>query len=107
MIGVAPLAYAQMQAIEQAVTTTGSLEDDVLTAYTRQAVFDTVVGEVKFGERGEWAHPRVVQVQFQNVASNEVGEFKDTGKPVVVAPGEFASGNLIYPFAGASSRASV
>jgi branched-chain amino acid transport system substrate-binding protein len=94
-----------MQVVEQAVTATGSLEDDALTAYTRQATFNTVVGEVKFGERGEWTHPRVVQVQFQNVASHEVSEFKDHSKQVVVAPSEFASGNLIYPFARANSRA--
>jgi branched-chain amino acid transport system substrate-binding protein len=98
---MAPQAYAQMQVVEQAVTTTGSLDDDALIAYTRQATFNTVVGEVKFGERGEWAHPRVVQVQFQNIASNKVSEFKDPSKQVVVAPGEFASGNLIYPYAKA------
>jgi branched-chain amino acid transport system substrate-binding protein len=98
-----PQAYAQLQVIEQAVTTTGSLEDDVLIAYTRQATFNTVVSEVKFGEHGEWTHPRVVQVQFQNVAGNGVSEFKDASKQVVVAPSEFASGNLIYPYAGANS----
>jgi len=32
---MAPQAYAQMQVVEQAVTATGSLEDEVLTAYTR------------------------------------------------------------------------
>ena len=30
---MAPQAYAQMQVVEQAVTATGSLEDEVLTAY--------------------------------------------------------------------------
>ena len=104
---MAPQAYAQLQVVEQAVTATGSLEDEVLTAYTRQATFNTMVGKVKFGERGEWTHPCVVQVQFQNIASNEVSEFKDSSKQVVVAPREFASGNLIYTFAKANNRAPV
>lgn len=98
---MAPQAYAQMQVVEQAVTATGGLDDDALIAYTQQATFTTVVGDAKFGERGEWTHPRVVQVQFQNVASNDISEFKDPGKQVVVAPSEFASGSLIYPYARA------
>jgi branched-chain amino acid transport system substrate-binding protein len=98
---MAPQAYAQLQVLEQAVTATGGLDDTALIAYARQTTFNTVVGEVKFGEHGEWTHPRVVQVQFQNVASHEVSEFKDAGKQVVVAPREFASGNLIYPYARA------
>jgi len=98
---MAPQAYAQLQVLEQAVTATGGLDDEALITHTRQATFNTVVGEVKFGDRGEWMHPRVVQVQFQNVTTNDVSEFKDPSKQVVVAPGEFASGNLIYPYARA------
>jgi hypothetical protein len=48
-----------------------------------------------------------VQVQFQNITSNEVTEFKDPSKQVVVAPREFASGNLIYPFAKVNNRVPV
>ncbi|MEK7954232.1 amino acid ABC transporter substrate-binding protein [Luteolibacter soli] len=98
---MAPQAYAQLQVLEQAVTATGSLDDAALIAYSRNAIFETVVGEVKFGENGEWAHPRVLQVQFQNIARYDLNEFKMPGKQVVVAPDEFASGNLIYPYARA------
>ncbi|WP_459556733.1 amino acid ABC transporter substrate-binding protein [Lacunimicrobium album] len=94
-----PQAYAQLQVLEQAVTATGGLNDAALIAYTRNATFETVLGEVKFGEHGEWAHPRVLQVQFQNIASHDLSEFKTPGKQVVVAPSEFASGTLIYPYA--------
>jgi branched-chain amino acid transport system substrate-binding protein len=99
---MAPQAYAQLQVVEQAVKATGSLDDQALIAYTQRATFRTVVGEVKFGDRGEWSQPRVVQVQFQNVTSNDIGEFKDPGKQVVVAPEAFASGQLIYPYARAN-----
>jgi branched-chain amino acid transport system substrate-binding protein len=95
---MAPQAYAQMQVVEQAVLATGTLEDDALAEYTRQATFDTVVGDVRFGPGGEWAESRVVQVQFQNVKDHSVDQFKDASTQIVVAPGELASGDLIYPY---------
>jgi len=98
---VAPLAYAQMQVLEQAVIATGSLDDAALSAHARGANFNTVMGDVKFGESGEWAMPRVVQVQFQNVLGNTLEQFRGAEKQVVVAPNEFASGTLIYPYAAA------
>src|SRR6202051_3253896 len=52
---VAPLAYAQMQVLEQAVKAVGSLGDAALSDYTRNAIFETLVGKVKFGEGGGWA----------------------------------------------------
>jgi branched-chain amino acid transport system substrate-binding protein len=98
---MAPQAYAQMQVIEQAVTETKSLEDAKLADYIRQATFKTVVGDVKFGKGGEWAESRVVQVQFQNVKSNDVAQFKDMATQVVVTPAAYASGKAIYPYADA------
>jgi branched-chain amino acid transport system substrate-binding protein len=98
---VAPLAYAQMQVIEQAVSATQSLDDDVLARYTREAVFKTVFGEVKFAAGGEWSAPRVLQVQFRNIRSNEIAEFKDARTRTVISPAGLASGDLIYPYAEA------
>ncbi len=97
---MAPQAYAQMQVVEQAITATQGLEDDRLAAYTRQATFKTVVGDVAFGGHGEWTESRVLQVQFQNVKDHGVEQFKDTRTQVVVAPSDWASGDLIYPYAG-------
>jgi branched-chain amino acid transport system substrate-binding protein len=98
---VAPLAYAQLQVLEQAVRAVGSLDDAALSAYTREATFDTVVGNVTFGEGGGWARPRVLTVQFQNIESNSLSEFKKTNTQAVVYPSEFASAGLIYPYASA------
>ena len=67
----------------------------------------TTCKPAKFGERGEWTYPRVVQVQFQNIASNKVSEFKNANKQIVVAPSEFESGNLIYPFARANAPQTI
>lgn len=94
----APLAYAQMQIIEQAVESTASLEDEVLSAYCRTNVFKTVIGEIRFGVGGEWLKPRVLQVQFQNIKNNRVETFRSSRVQVVIAPSAYASGSFLYPF---------
>jgi len=96
---MAPLAYAQMQVLAQAVAVTESLNDEVLAEYCRSNTFETVIGNISFGEGGEWAKPRVVQVQFQNIENNDIETFKDSRVQVVVEPSEYASGSLIYPYA--------
>jgi len=98
---VAPLAYAQLQVLEQAVKAVGSLDDAALAQYTRTATFETVVGKVKFGEGGGWAQPRVLTVQFQNIASNDISEFRKPNTQAVVYPRETASATLIFPYAKA------
>jgi branched-chain amino acid transport system substrate-binding protein len=42
---VAPLAYAQLQVLEQAIRAVGSTDDAALSDYTRKATFDTVFGK--------------------------------------------------------------
>jgi branched-chain amino acid transport system substrate-binding protein len=99
---VAPLAHAQMQQVlEQAIRAVGSTDDAALSDYTRRATFETVVGNVTFGEGGGWAQPRVLTVQFQNIESNNISEFKRPNTQAVVYPPEIASGSVIYPYAKA------
>jgi branched-chain amino acid transport system substrate-binding protein len=95
---MAPWGYAQLQVLQQAVEGTKGLDDGKLGDYIRATTFKTVVGEVKFGARGEWAQSRVLQVQFQNVKGNDVAQFKDISTQVVVAPAEYESGKVIYPY---------
>jgi branched-chain amino acid transport system substrate-binding protein len=93
-----PWAYAQLQVLQQAVEATKSLDDATLGYYIRAHSFKTVVGEVKFGGQGEWEQPRVLQVQYQNIKGHDLAQFKDMSTQVVVAPAEYASGELIYPY---------
>jgi branched-chain amino acid transport system substrate-binding protein len=97
---VAPFAYAQLQVVEQAIRATGGVDDGQLADYTRTATFSTVVGDVKFGRLGEWAMPRVLTVQFRNIGSNRISEFAKSDARVVVAPSEYASGDIVVPFRG-------
>ncbi|MGM4920379.1 amino acid ABC transporter substrate-binding protein [Tardiphaga sp. 813_E8_N1_3] len=98
---MAPLAYAQMQVVAQAVAAVGSLDDALLSTFARTATFNTVMGDVIFGKNGEWAHPRVLQVQFQGIDGHETKQFKDGSKQAVVTPHGLASGKLIFPYADA------
>jgi branched-chain amino acid transport system substrate-binding protein len=100
---VAPLAYAQMQVVAQAVKATGGLDDARLSRYARDTTFDTVMGTVKFGANGEWAEPRVLQVQFQGISGPGVAQFQNGSRQIVVSPPEFTSGELRFPYADALS----
>jgi branched-chain amino acid transport system substrate-binding protein len=95
---VAPMAYAQLQVIEQAIRATGGVDDAALANYTRTATFPTVVGDVRFGRLGEWASPRVLTVQFRNIGSNNASEFAKPDARPVIAPSNYVSGEVIVPF---------
>jgi branched-chain amino acid transport system substrate-binding protein len=93
-----PWAYAQLQVLQQAVEATRTLDDAKLADYIRGHTFTTVVGDVEFDAQGEWAHSRVLQVQYQNIKGHDLAQFKDMSTQVVVAPAEYASGAPIYPY---------
>jgi branched-chain amino acid transport system substrate-binding protein len=93
-----PWAYAQLQVLQQAVEATKTLDDAKLGDYIRAHPFTTVVGEVRFGAEGEWARSRVLQVQYQNIKGHDIAQFTDLSNQVVVAPPEYASGKVIYPY---------
>lgn len=93
-----PYAYAAGQILAEAVTRTKSLDDETLAEYLRKTTFKTVIGPIKFGAGGEWTTPRIICLQFQGVTGNDIGQFTDWKRQVVVYPKEFKSGELIYPF---------
>src|SRR5882757_2649514 len=95
---MAPWGYAQLQVLQQAVEGTKSLDDAKIGDFIRANTFKTVVGDVKFGAKGEWAQSRVLQIQFQNIKGNDVAQFKDISTQVVITPTEYASGKVIYPY---------
>jgi branched-chain amino acid transport system substrate-binding protein len=100
---MAPLAYAQMQVVAETVKATGGVDDASLSAYARGATFHTVMGDIRFGAKGEWAEPRVLQVQFQGISGHEVGQFRNGSRQIVVSPPNFISGEFRFPYAEAFS----
>ncbi len=99
-----PWAYSQLQVLSEAVEATKSLNDDKLADYISKSTFKTVLGDVKFGSNGEWAEPRVVQVQFHDIKGNDLEQFRTMNTQTVVTPAEYASGKLIYPYTAARAQ---
>ena len=93
-----PGATPSCRCWQQAIEATKSLDDDKLADYIRAYTFKTLVGDVTFGAQGEWAESRVLQVQFQHVKGNDVGQFKDVSTQVVITPAQYKSGEVIYPY---------
>src|SRR5215510_2571187 len=91
-------AYAYLQVLGDAITATKSLDDNKLADYIRKTTFNTVVGDVKFGAKGEWAEERMLLIQFQNIKNNSVDAFRDLSTEVILYPPQYKSGNVIYPY---------
>jgi branched-chain amino acid transport system substrate-binding protein len=95
-----PFAYSDMQVLQQAVEATKGLDQQKLADYMRSHTFHTIAGDITFGANGEWTDARVLEVQFQNVKSNDVEQFKDPKVEVVLYPPSLKDGNVVYPYVG-------
>jgi branched-chain amino acid transport system substrate-binding protein len=93
-----PYAYAAGQILAKAVTETKSFDDGKLADFIRKTTFDTIIGPIGFGADGEWVKPRIIYAQFQNVSGNDIGQFKDMQKQIVVWPPELKTGELVHPY---------
>jgi len=102
--GFVPFGYAAGQVLAQAVEATKSTNDDKLATYMHGNTFKTVVGDIAFGKDGEWAKSRQVFTQFQNVAPNDLEQFRAGTKQVILWPTEYKTGNMIYPYADARKK---
>ncbi len=95
---VPPLAYANMQVLEQAVTKVGKIDQGALAEFMHANTFSTVLGDVKFDKMGEWSQERLLLVQYQNINGNGLDQFKQPGTQAILYPPQYKSGNLVYPF---------
>jgi branched-chain amino acid transport system substrate-binding protein len=102
--GFVPFGYAAGQVLAKAVEETKSTDDDKLAAYIHSNTFKTVVGDVAFGKDGEWAKSRQLFTQFQNVAPNDLEQFRAGSKQVILWPAEYKTGNMIYPYGEARKK---
>jgi branched-chain amino acid transport system substrate-binding protein len=99
-----PFAYANMQVLAQAVEGTKSLDQGKLAQYVRSHTFKTIVGDVKYGPNGEWAVPRVLEVQFHGVEGHGLDQFKTDQRQTILWPQDVATGPMIYPYTTAKGE---
>jgi branched-chain amino acid transport system substrate-binding protein len=95
-----PFAYANLQVLGDAIEGTKSLDQTKLADFIRSHSFNTIVGEIAYGKDGEWSKPRVLEVQWQGIKSNNLDEFKDTKTEVILEPAEYRTGSVIAPYSG-------
>jgi branched-chain amino acid transport system substrate-binding protein len=93
-----PYSYAEMQILAQAVNAVGSLDHAKIAAYIHATKFTTIVGDVKFADNGEWEKSRALFVQYQNIVGNDIDQFRQAGRTVILYPPEYKSGKFIYPY---------
>ena len=93
-----PYAYAQMQVVEQAVARVGKIDQAALAADMRASEFKTIVGDIRFGNLGEWAKDRNLLVQFQGIRDGDLEKFRKPGAKVILYPDSLKSGELRAPY---------
>jgi branched-chain amino acid transport system substrate-binding protein len=101
-----PLGYylggwgnAYIDILGQAVEGAKSLDDAKIADYIRGHTFKTVMGDIKFGNDGEWAKARWMQVQYHDIKQGAGLEtWKGMSYQTVVSPPELATGKAIYPY---------
>jgi len=103
--GVDPLGYylgtwgyAYIQILGEAVQATKSLDDNKLADYIGKTTFKTIMGDVKFGKGGEWAEGRMLQVQYHDIKSGELDQFRGMDTQTVLTPPQYKTGDVIYPY---------
>jgi branched-chain amino acid transport system substrate-binding protein len=99
--GMVPTAYAQVQALGEAVAQAGSLDQDKIATYMHSHPIHTIWGDITFGPEGEWTEGRVLVVQYHGITGKTIDQFTDPAKMTVLDPPSYKSGELIYPFAEA------
>jgi branched-chain amino acid transport system substrate-binding protein len=82
----------------EAVQGTESLDQEKIADYIRTHTFKTVVGDVEFGEKGEWKKARLMTVQFQDIASASIADFRDGKGEIVLWPDQYKAGEPILPY---------
>jgi len=97
-----PFAYANLQVLGEAVEGAKTLDQAKLADYMRTHSFNTIVGDISFGKDGEWSKPRALAVQWQNIKTNNIDEFRDTKTEVILEPAEYLTGTVIEPYSGSS-----
>jgi branched-chain amino acid transport system substrate-binding protein len=95
-----PFAYAYLQVLGDAIEATKSTDQTKVADYIRSNNFKTIVGDIAFGQDGEWSKPRVIEVQWQGIKGNTIDDFKDTKNEAILTPDDYKTGTVVEPYEG-------
>ncbi len=84
--GVDPLGYylgtwgyAYMEVLGAGVEGSKSINDDKIADWLRANGAKTIMGDIKYGAKGEWTNSKMLQVQYHGIKANTVDQFKGHG----------------------------
>jgi len=93
-----PFAYANLQVLAAAVEATKSLDQDKLAQYLHGHTMKTIVGDIRYGPNGEWAEPRVLEIQFHGAEGNGLDQWRNDSRVTILWPPKVATGEMVYPY---------
>jgi len=104
--GVDPLGYylggwgyAYVQILGDAIKATNSVDDAKIAAYLKKTTFNTIMGPIKFGNKGEWAEGRMLTVQYHDIKPDaNLETWRGMSYQTVLAPKNLETGKLIFPY---------
>ena len=104
--GVDPLGYylggwgyTYLQILGDAIKGTNSTDDDKLADYLKKTKFDTIMGPIKFGNKGEWAEGRMLTVQYHDIkADANLDTWRGMSYQTVLHPKNLETGKLNFPY---------
>jgi branched-chain amino acid transport system substrate-binding protein len=92
-----PWAYAYVDILGQAVNAVGKIDHEAIAEYIHNTKFTTVVGDVEFGENGEWTESKTLAVQYQGIKNNDLDQFTKAGTRKIMFPADIKTGE-VKPF---------
>ena len=103
--GVDPLGYylgtwgyAYMEVLQAGVEGAKTLEDAKIAAWLHANSIKTIMGDIKFGKDGEWATSRMLQVQYHDIKSGALDQFRGMDTQTVLTPADLKTGDVLYPY---------
>src|SRR5215216_5230403 len=103
--GVDPLGYylgtwgyAYLEVLAAGVNGAKSINDDKIADWLRANPAKTIMGDIKFGAKGEWAASKMLQVQYHDIKNNSVDQHRGMDTQTVLTPADLKTGALIYPY---------
>ena len=96
-----PFAYSELQILGDAIAATKSLDEDKLAQYMHSHSFHTIMGDIAFGPEGEWTEARPIWAQYHDIKGHDVEQFREPKTVTILAPPQYKTGELIYPYAEA------
>ena len=93
-----PFAYSELQVLGEAVAATKTLDNGKLAQYMHSHRFHTIEGDMAFGPDGEWTKARPIWVQYHGIKGHGVEQFRGSKTITILAPAQYKTGDMIYPY---------